>query len=179
MPRVAIKQHGEVSLIDCVPRRKNESTISDDMDQMKLQASHYRPAHFQVRGEAEKERLSQINGYKGGKSLPKEMTSVPSDAPFEIADRKARLEAMATKRAGMPQFRGAMDDARRGGAVARPVKLSHNENMANQISSEIDERMDYLSSMKSVGALNRGEQDKLQGEITMRLRELKSFDDET
>jgi len=179
VPSVGRKQYGDISLIDCVPRRKNEIVIAGEMDELRMQNSHYRPAHFQVRGDAEKERLSQVFGYKGGVCLPEEMTNIPSQAPYEIAEKRRKMEAMAAKRKNFPQFRNALDGHPSAGPGMRTKvsQLTHDENMANQISTEIDERVEYLNEMKEAGALDKSEQARLQQEIAARIQELKGYDE--
>jgi len=71
------------ALIDCVPKRRNESEIRSELQTIKLQQTHYRPAHFAARGDAEKERVSEIFTYKGGKGLPEELT-VPVQAEVNM-----------------------------------------------------------------------------------------------
>ena len=50
-----------------------------------------RPAHFAARGDAEKQRISEIFTYRGGKGLPEELTvPVQEETPF---DRIQRLKS--------------------------------------------------------------------------------------
>ena len=72
------------ALIDCIPKRRNETEIRGELETIKMQQTHYRPAHFAARGDAEKERISEIFTYRGGKGLPEELTvPVQQETPFE------------------------------------------------------------------------------------------------
>lgn len=176
VPKVARRQYGEMSLIDCAPRRKQESVISAEMDDLRLQNSHYRPAHFHTLGDAEKERLSQVNTYHGGKGLPEDLTVIPRMAPFEIEAKLKRQQAMAAKRANFPQFRSANDGQAGGRMAAVPRVMTHNENMANQISDEINERVEHMEALQEAGTLSKTDKARLQSEITTRITELKSLE---
>lgn len=73
------RKNTPLALIDCVPKRKNENEIRNEIDDIKLKATYYRPAHMATRGDAEKVRCGEIFAFKGGKCLPQELTALVSD----------------------------------------------------------------------------------------------------
>jgi hypothetical protein len=160
-PRVGQRNQHEISLIDCVPKRRGEVAIQEELETMRMQKQHFRPAFIRPRGDAETERLSQVFGHKGGVCLPEELTAPVTDTPLEILKRKEKMEEMARRYKKTPI----------------PVKaVSMQENMANQITDEIDERVDYLEVMKGLGGISKAEAKKLEGEIKVRVRELNNLE---
>ena len=101
----------------------------------------------------------------GGKGLP--VVLPVSEAPFEAA---AKLK------------QSQMQDAhriRRGGAPAAhrtSAALSAHEQLAEQITREINERREYVEEMKRGGGLPAHEETRLRSEISQRLAELKRLD---
>ncbi len=157
------------SLIDCISRRKNESNIKEEIEDIQMRQKHYRPAHTRlISGENEKEKLSQIFTHKGGVCLPEELRAIESEAPFEIERRIKKEKQMQARQALVNQRKGlpsALD--------VMPTKvLGHSENMANQITQEIDERVDYLEAMKGMKQLQKQDEKRIQGEIRARIVEL-------
>ena len=72
---VAVPKHvperREYTAIDVVSRRRNADAIKQEIDDIKLKQTHYRPAYVApYSSDLEKERLNQIFAYKGGKGLP-------------------------------------------------------------------------------------------------------------
>jgi hypothetical protein len=155
--------------VDNIPRRKQESVIRAELDDIRLRQNHYRPAYTQaISSEAEKQRFSEICTYKGGKGLP--VVLPVSDAPFEIAE-KARISKLNEEHR-----------ARRNGGVVPTAhrsskpNISVDEQLAMQITSEIDDRRSYIEEMKSAGKLSAQDETRLKGEIASRLQELKRLD---
>jgi hypothetical protein len=155
--------------VDNIPRRKQESVIRAELDDIRLRQNHYRPAYTQaISSEAEKQRFSEICTYKGGKGLP--VVLPVSDAPFEIAE-KARISKLNEEHR-----------ARRNGGVVPTAhrsskpNISVDEQLAMQITSEIDDRRSYIEEMKSAGKLSAPDETRLKGEIASRLQELKRLD---
>ena len=65
------------ALVDCIPQRRNETSIRNEMDNLKSKITSYRPARTHgARDGNEKDRLGQIFEFKGGKALPTELTSI-------------------------------------------------------------------------------------------------------
>ena len=65
------------ALVDCIPQRRNETSIRNEMDNLKSKITSYRPARtYGGRDGNEKDRLGQIFEFKGGKALPTELTSI-------------------------------------------------------------------------------------------------------
>jgi len=162
VPRVGQGERKKYCLIDYTQRKKDAETIELEMEDLKMRQAAYRPAHTRAIGDAEKDRLGQVFGYKGGHALPKELTVIPTQAPYEIEARHKKIAQMA---------------ARRGPGAVKPQRIiSHQENMANQITAEIDERMEYIEAMKGNG-LSKEENRKLELEIQVRVRELTKLEE--
>ena len=71
-------------------------------------------------------------------------------------------QALVNQRKGLPSALDVM-----------PTKvLGHSENMANQITQEIDERVDYLEAMKGMKQLQKQDEKRIQGEIRARIAEI-------
>lgn len=154
--------------INLIPRRKHQDVIEKELDVIRFKQSHYRPAHTKaISSDHEKERLSQICEYKGGKILPAELVNVVSDAPFEIMAKKKeleRIEAAKLKR-GISTRKTSQQSV-----------LSETEQLAEQISREIEERRQYINEMKSLNALSRHDETRILMEISTRVNELKTID---
>jgi hypothetical protein len=153
--------------VDFIPRRRQETAIRAELEEIQLRQNHYRPAYTQaISSEAEKQRLSEICTYKGGKGLP--VVLPVSEAPFEIAERNRITRLNEEHRA-----------RRNGGStVAVPrskAAVSVDEQLAMQITSEIDERRCYIEDMKKQGRLSAQEETSLKGEMASRLQELKKL----
>ena len=152
--------------IDLIDRRKSADVIKTEIDDIQLKQSRYRPAYVQpISADSEKDRLSQVFTFKGGKALPDELTNPVGVAPFEIAAKKKeqeRLQSIRLKRGG---------SLRRGPRTA-PV-LSVEEQLAEQIRSEIDERTQHLHEMRALGVKDK--ETALKAEIARKVAELKSL----
>lgn len=154
--------------IDCLARRRTEDVIKKELDDMKMKQSYYRPAYSQaISSDAEKERLSQINTYKGGKALPGDCVLPTGEAPYErIA--KIRQQELLDKH-----------NASKGRVQITPrlmSTLSANEQLIDQITDEINERREYLEDMKKCGNLSEDKELKIKNEISSRLLQLKKLD---
>jgi hypothetical protein len=169
VPQVGKSKRQSYSAIDCVARRRNESVIKTELDEISLRNSHYRPAHTRaISTEAEKEKYSQICSFKGGKGLPAELTQPVGEAPFEAEAKRKEAERMSKLRA---KYRGN---------ESKPVprELSHAEQMEVQLTQEINERCDYLDTMKEIG-ISPSEVTKIKSEINQRVAELKRLTNST
>lgn len=150
--------------VDLIPKRRSAETIKTELDDIKLRQERYRPAHVKpISSDMEKDRLNQIFTYKGGKSLPEELTLPVGETPFEIADRakeKDRIDAIRRKR-GLMIVKSA---------DSIPI-LSYNEQLAQQITEEIKERTNYLQEMKAIGIKPQLER-QLKQELSTKVGEL-------
>lgn len=161
-----VPQKREITAIDVVSRRRNADSIKQEIDDIKMKQTHYRPAYqAPYSSDVEKDKLSQIFTYKGGKGLPEEMTQIAGEAPFEAEQRRKeeqRLEAIRMKRSG---------------AVARhqPAKMSEDELIMQQITQELDERRQHLEDMKEIG-ISKQEESRLRTEIARKLEELRRYE---
>ena len=62
-------------MIDIVPKRRQAERIKEELDDIAMRNSSYRPAHRPgYSTDVEKDKFSQICTFKGGKGLPKELT---------------------------------------------------------------------------------------------------------
>lgn len=154
--------------VDTLARRRSESVIKAELDDIKMRQNHYRPAFRQaISSDQEKDRLSQICTFKGGKALPSEFVLPIQEAPFEI-EEKRRLEELQSRH-----------KAKKYGAHVTkkvlPTEISPSEQLAMQITKEIDERREYLEEMRNLGICAEKE-GKIKAEISQRLLELKRLD---
>jgi hypothetical protein len=149
--------------VDFIPKRKSADSIKVEMDDIRLKQERYRPAHVKpISSEAEKERLSQICTFKGGKGLPQELTHLTGEMPLEAAQRakeRERIEAIRQKR-GLLAVQQKPE----------PV-LSVNEQLAQQISREIEELTEHFEEMKTLG-LSKEKEGQLRHEISIKIQEL-------
>lgn len=173
VPKVGLDRSNirpSIAAVDCISRRKQESAIKSELDDIRMRQDHYRPAHKQSIGENEKERLIQICQYKGGKILPEYVSYPISDTPMEIASTKKRLE----------QNRIVADRRNPGRAVGLSQTsvstLSDHEQMKEQVASEINERMTHFDSMRGIG-LTTADANRIRSEISQRVCELKKMNE--
>ena len=150
--------------IDMIARRKTEGVISREIDEIRMKQSHYRPAHIKpISSDLEKEKLSQIFEYKGGKILPNELTNPITLTPFEITEKnneKKRIQEIRERR-GVGTKK-----------LETRSQLSPNELIAEQINTEINERYNYIKEMKELKSLNKNDENKILYEISKRVNEL-------
>lgn len=155
--------------IDFVPKRKSADVIKHEIEDIRMRQERYRPAHVKpIHSDMEKDRLSQIFTFKGGKGLPEELTHPVGETPMEASLRnkeRDRIDAIRQKR-GLLVVKQRSD----------PV-LSINEQLAQQISSEIEERTQYLEEMKKIG-LGAEKERQLKQEIAIKVRELEKIEKE-
>jgi hypothetical protein len=126
--------------IDLLDRRKGADAIKLECDKEVDRQRHYRPGNFKsTSSDAEKDRLSQIFTFHGGKILPSDVSAPKTLAPFEIAQQKKEFDGrnnVRLSRGLKPKNSNKMN--------INTKSLSTSETMADQISSEIQERSDYL-----------------------------------
>lgn len=166
VPKPASKIGVTGSMIDYVPHRKPEAAIKEEIDEIQMRKNYYRPAYVKpISSESEKDRLSQICEYKGGKALPSELIAPSRDTPLELkakSEERERIEKVYNKRSGIS------DTAKP--AIRGPV--SHEEEMIEQIISEIEERREYIRDMASMGSLSAADESRLKAEISKRVVEI-------
>lgn len=150
-------------------KRKSEESIKSELEEIRTQQAHYRPAYVQpISSDAEKERLNQIFTCKGGKALPKELIAPATETPLEITAKlkeSERMDAVRVKRGLKPLNNKT---------VMR--QLSPSEMLADQITKEITERTQYVEEMSKIGALSAHDEMKMKGEIISRVNELKKLE---
>lgn len=155
----------EIQPIDIIPRRKSADVIQVELDEIRLRQERYRPANvIPISSDTEKDRLSQIFTFKGGKGLPEELTMPVGDCPFEVIERKkerARLDAIRVKR-GLAVVSN----------TSAKTPLSANELLAQQITEEINERANHLEDMRKIGGLKPQQEALLLSDIAAKRHEL-------
>ncbi len=159
--------------VDIIPRRRGETTIRAELDEIKMRQNYYRPAYRQaVSSEEEKQRLSEICTHKGGKGLPAVGLMPVGEAPFETEARMRQQRLQAEHRAKKSGVSGGMGVG--GGVSGRgKASLSSEEQLAIQITSEIDDRREYLEELKRDGDLSGDKEASIKAEIAQRLGELR------
>lgn len=116
--------------------------------------------------------MNQIFTFKGGKGLPTELTHPEGEMPLEVASKRKEMERMDAVRLkrGLAPNRAAPSAGGRGRAP-----LSENEQLAEHISSEIEERRQHLEEMLELGQLKPEKERQLRAEIATKVRELQSL----
>ena len=139
-----------------------------------MRQRNYRPAYQQPRGEAEKERLSQICMYKGGKGLP--IVLPVGETPLEVAAKAAMQRKNAEFLQQRRLARGDKRATEAALAVLSSPRLSTEERMAEQIKAEIDERVQHLAEMQALGGaagFSKADEAGLRGQIEARIEEMR------
>ncbi len=93
--------------------------------------------------------------------MPENLTHPVGEAPFEAQQRrkeKERVDAIREKRGG-------------GVPVRRSAPLSETEQLAQQITGEINERRSYLEEMRDLG-VKSDQENKIRMEIARKVEEL-------
>ncbi len=164
VPKLGKAPSGEgVKPVDLINHRRSAETIQKEMDDMKARQRHFRPAYVQpISSDKEKDRLNQIFTFKGGKGLPENLTHPVGEAPFEAQQRRKeeqRVEAIREKRNGGPVYK-------------RPAApMSETEQLAQQITAEINERRSHLEEMRGLG-VRSDQEGRILGEISRKVDEL-------
>mmetsp|Transcript_21888 Transcript_21888/g.30100 ORF Transcript_21888/g.30100 Transcript_21888/m.30100 type:complete len:242 (+) Transcript_21888:167-892(+) len=167
VPKVATKVTESLKPVDYIPKRRSAEKIKEELDDIAMRNTHYRPAHIKpTSSEYEKERLNQIFSFKGGKGLPEELTNPVGQTPMEVAERRKEDERIMA----LKEKRGMIKK------VVSAAPLSESEQMAQHIVREIDERRHHIEEMRSMGALRPAQEAALKAEIATKLIELKSYD---
>jgi hypothetical protein len=173
VPRPSGTRKENVRPIDVIARRRGNTHIQVEMDDIRMRQAHYRPAYTQpFSAEAEKERLSQICTYKGGKGLPEGLTFPVGEMPLEIAARRKEEERWAAVKAK----RGGGQGGGQTQTQRAPRQASEAEQMASLIEGEIEERRCYLKEMRDLGALRPEQERALTNEIARKVQELQAVD---
>lgn len=160
------------SAIDFVAKRRDASIIKEEINIENERRRAYRPANSRQIGESEKDRYVQVCEYKGGKALMKGCVNPTSVAPYELAAQKN----MADKEAAFRATRGLKPRlGNRKSPESKPK--SENQQMAEQIMKEIDERCNDMEEMRDEGTLDKAMEQKLKDEIRQRTIELSTITD--
>jgi hypothetical protein len=133
-----------IAAVDLIAKRKQESIIRAELDDIKMRNQHYRPAHSHLVGESEKDKLNQINTYKGGKILPPASSYPIGETPLEIAAKIAKEK---------DEMKYRRNSSNSSSSIRKAPVLSDLELLKEQVADEINERRLHLESMKSLGML--------------------------
>lgn len=151
--------------VDYILHRRNSSIIKKELNDIKMHQEHYRPAYIRpISEDKEKTRLGDIFSYKGGKGLPTELTLPIGDTPEEIKRKEQQKQRMNELR--------AKHNKNITPVVTSTKKLSYEEELADQITREINDRTNYISELKASKLLSAGEEAKIKGEISLKVAEL-------
>lgn len=159
-----------------VNSRKSADAIKIELDDIRMKQSHYRPAYIQpFSSDAEKDRLSQIFTFKGGKALPQELTHPMGVMPLELEAKRREAEQLQNQRMKRGLHVLARDATTT--TTTRPMKamMSDNEQLAEQINGEIQDRMHHIQEMKELGMLKPADERTIRAEIARKLEEIKSI----
>mmetsp|Transcript_19674 Transcript_19674/g.23398 ORF Transcript_19674/g.23398 Transcript_19674/m.23398 type:complete len:279 (-) Transcript_19674:103-939(-) len=169
-----VRKPSTYSGIDFVERKKTGSDIHEELKDLKMRNEAYRPAHTRPVGENEKVRYGEICAFKGGKSLPVEMTGITLDVlPSEQlakAKEEKRINDVRRRRAGLPELKEIDPKIKRQGPLG-----GNKGELAETILSEIEERRQHLQDMEELGHKSSNER-QIAMEIQNRVDELRKLD---
>ena len=166
VPKVGLEKSSipSIAAVDCIARRKKESIIKVELDEIRSRQNFYRPAYRHSLGDQEKEKLNQICQCKGGKILPEDLAYPITKTPLEVAailvDNQKRHQFKERTRPTQLSDKG----------LCSPV-LSPLEQMKEQVAGEISERTIYLQDLRNTG-LRPPNDSRIRSEISLRLKEL-------
>ena len=169
VPKVGLEKSSLplIAAVDSIARRKKESIIKVELDEIRSRQNFYRPAYRHSIGDQEKEKLSQICQCKGGKILPEDLAYPITKTPLEVAailvDNQKRLQFQERRLPTQLPDKGLC-----------PPVLSQLEQMKEQVAGEISERTMYLQDLRNAG-LRPPNDSRIRSEISLRLRELRKM----
>jgi hypothetical protein len=158
-----------------IPRRRSENIIRNEIEEIKFRQEHYRPGNVKaISSDAEKDRLAQMFIHHGAKTsiLPKAFGLQPEgEAPFERIEKLKEQELRDNFR-----IKRGLKPTTNSKVITQ--QLSANEQLAEQISMEINERNEFLKDLR---AANNGKKPcpqelQIMAEISQRVKELKEID---
>uniref|UniRef100_A0A7S1U0Q9 Uncharacterized protein n=1 Tax=Phaeomonas parva TaxID=124430 RepID=A0A7S1U0Q9_9STRA len=162
--------------IDFIDRRRPAHVIQDELDDLTMRVEAYRPPNIMpVSTDAQKNRLQEINTFKGGNVLPNELTMEAKKGPLPSEAARLRQEADRVENLRR-RDRGMMtiEDERREAAKARQNEMlarNPGDMMREQLRGEIQERQEHYEELVRLETdpqtLNR-----VKGEVMERLGEL-------
>ena len=113
--------------------------------------------------------------------MPEKGTLLTRDVtPYEAVQRKKRVEQENAFRRSRKLGLSARDTNQQqkssaSKAAAAEPSVPENEQLADQIADEINERVDYIKEMEAMGELTKADKRKIQGEIRARTIELETM----
>ena len=147
------------SAVDRIPHRRSAQSCSNEVANGRKQSGAYRPPRQNViYSEAEKEKLSEINTYRGGKILPTDLTHPVAPLPSEIEKRQREADRLRKSQMDEPH-----------------ASQSSSSTLFDQILNEINERRAWQSEMEVIGAGGKSRQKTVE-EISARIKELHRID---
>ena len=147
------------SAVDRIPHRRSAQSCSNEVANGRKQSGAYRPPRQNaIYSEAEKEKLSEINTYRGGKILPTDLTHPVAPLPSEIEKRQREADRLRKSQMDEPH-----------------ASQSSSTTLFDQILNEINERRAWQSEMEVIGAGGKSRQKTVE-EISARVKELHRID---
>lgn len=148
------------SAVDRIPHRRSARSCSNEVANGRKQSGAYRPPRQNdIYSEAEKEKLSEINTYRGGKILPADLTHPVAPLPSEIEKRQREADRLRKSQSQMDE----------------PHASQSSSTLFDQILNEINERRAWQSEMEVIGEGGKSRQKTVE-EISARVKELHRID---
>ena len=148
------------SAVDRIPHRRSARSCSNEVANGRKQSGAYRPPRQNdIYSEAEKEKLSEINTYRGGKILPTDLTHPVAPLPSEIEKRQREADRLKKSQSQMDE----------------PHASQSSSTLFDQILNEINERRAWQSEMEVIGEGGKSRQKTVE-EISARVKELHRID---
>ena len=148
------------SAVDRIPHRRSARSCSNEVANGRKQSGAYRPPRQNdIYSEAEKEKLSEINTYRGGKILPTDLTHPVAPLPSEIEKRQREADRLRKSQSQMDE----------------PHASQSSSTLFDQILNEINERRAWQSEMEVIGEGGKSRQKTVE-EISARVKELHRID---
>ena len=165
--------------VDIIPRRRPAASCKVEIDHGKQNKKAYRPPRQNaVYTDAEKDKLNEINTYRGGRILPTDLTHPVAPMPSEIKQKQQEAERVREARTRR-KFRvkgSSSRDADVGGLIdVRPK--SSKDILFDQIVEEIKDRRKFQLEMERCQAGGQS-REKIVNEISARAKELYRLDKE-
>ena len=165
VPKFRQKQIKQKAAIDCIPRRKPASICMSEREKQEA----YRPPTKPAVSAEEKEKLCEINTFRGGKGLPRDLTHPEGELPSSILRREEE-----EKRKLLTNAKGDKD------ANSMSTSKASTDLLFDQVVKEIKERQQFQLEMELAGVDSKSRQsmETINIEILSRIKELYRLDKE-
>ena len=179
VPKFGRKRPKRTAAVDIIPKRKPAASCKVEIDHQKQNKRAYRPPRQNgVCTEAEKEKLNEINTYRGGRILPTDLTLPVAPMPSEI--RRKEEEAKRVRQARERRkyrLNGSNCNGDNTDRLTEDKPKSNKDILFDAILEEIRDRRSFQLEMENcqAGAQCR---EKIVKEISARAKELYRLDKE-